>query len=72
MLEIASVSNALVSKLPGKPFVFFFHIIAELFHQKNLWTGCRGCKTGIDTPATSSVSSPELGAERFKWAYFCT
>jgi len=66
--EIASVSNSLVSKLPGKPFVF--HTSGALSSKELVDLAAVGCKTGSIHPLVS-VSSPELGPERFRGAYFC-
>jgi len=66
--EIASVSRSLASRLPGKPFVF--HTSGALSSKELADLAAVGCKTGSIHPLVS-ISSPELGPERFKGAYFC-
>ena len=66
--EIASVANALVSKLSGKPFVY--HTSGALSSKELMDLAAVGCKTGSIHPLVS-VSSAELGPGRFKGSYFC-
>ena len=66
--EIANVAKALTLKLPGKPSVF--HTSGALSSQILYDLAAAGCKIGSIHPLVS-VSSPELGPDRFRGSYFC-
>ncbi len=66
--EIIPVSNALTDKVKANSFVF--HTCGALSSSVLDAIASAGCKTGSIHPLVS-VSSPELGPERFKGAYFC-
>jgi predicted short-subunit dehydrogenase-like oxidoreductase (DUF2520 family) len=66
--EIVPVAKALATKLSQKPFVF--HTSGALSSKVLGDLAETGCKTGSIHPLVS-VSSPELGPERFRGSYFC-
>jgi predicted short-subunit dehydrogenase-like oxidoreductase (DUF2520 family) len=66
--EIASVSSRLVAYIETKPFIF--HTSGALSSAVLSDLKAIGCRTGSMHPLVS-ISSPELGAERFPGAYFC-
>jgi predicted short-subunit dehydrogenase-like oxidoreductase (DUF2520 family) len=66
--EIQTTAENLSEKLNHKPFVF--HCSGALSSEILGSLRNRGCPTGSLHPLVS-ISDPQLGAERFKNAYFC-
>ena len=66
--EIKDVSSVLAARIRNKPFVF--HTSGSLSSTVLSDLMAVGCKTGSIHPLVS-ISSPELGVERFRGAYFC-
>jgi len=66
--DIASVSQSLVTKMSNHPVVF--HTSGALSSQILAPLADAGCKTGSLHPLVS-ISSAELGPERFRGSYFC-
>jgi predicted short-subunit dehydrogenase-like oxidoreductase (DUF2520 family) len=66
--DIASVAGSLISKISNRPIVF--HTSGALSSEVLASLADAGSITGSIHPLVS-VSSPQLGPERFKGAYFC-
>ena len=66
--EITAAATALEPKLSGKPFVYHTSGALSSCVLENL--AAVGCRTGSIHPLVS-ISSPELGPDRFKGSYFC-
>ncbi len=66
--EIVPTANTIAAKIHGNPVVF--HTCGALSSSELDVLAAAGCKTGSIHPLVS-ISSPELGPERFKGAYFC-
>ena len=66
--EITTVSQALAGKVTSRSIVF--HTCGALSSSVLDALAATGCRTGSVHPLVS-VSSPELGPERFRDAYFC-
>ena len=66
--EIASVAGSLLSKISNRPVVF--HTSGALSSQILAPLAEIGCETGSIHPLVS-ISSADLGPDRFKGSYFC-
>ena len=66
--EIAGVSAVLAARVFNKPFVF--HTSGSFSSAVLSDLKAVGCRTGSIHPLVS-ISSPELGVERFRGSYFC-
>jgi predicted short-subunit dehydrogenase-like oxidoreductase (DUF2520 family) len=66
--EIAAAAESIAHLISGKPFVF--HTSGALSSRVLQNLADRGCKTGSIHPLVS-ISSAELGPERFRGSYFC-
>jgi len=66
--EIAAVAKTLAPKLQGRPCVFHTSGALSSIILEDLANV--GCRTGSIHPLVS-ISSPELGPERFRGSYFC-